>query len=355
MTKKKTKSTKAEAAKQPLKASTKIDMTKTNEAKSVAKNGHTTVARRKASEIKEEKEKKTTPLSVLINGIRGFCMALADSVPGVSGGSIAFILGFYDDFIGSLDGLAFGDKSKKKKALKFLIQLGIGWIIGMAIAVKILADQFKSNIYSISSLFIGFIAFSIILMIGEEKASLKGKYKNIIFLILGIILVAVITYFNAKTTGNSAMNIANLNFGLGIYIFVVAMLAICAMVLPGISGSTILLIFGLYMPIISAVKNVMSLHFAELPAVTIFIAGVICGILSIVRAISNALKKHRSAMIYFILGMMVGSLYAIVMGPATMGKGQAALSLSNFSWLFFIIGGLIVLGLEKLKNIIASK
>ena len=59
----------------------------------------------------------------LINFIRGFCMALADSVPGVSGGTIAFILGFYDKFIGSLDDLITGKKAEKIEALKFLINL----------------------------------------------------------------------------------------------------------------------------------------------------------------------------------------------------------------------------------------
>ena len=62
----------------------------------------------------------------LINFIRGFCMALADSVPGVSGGTIAFILGFYDKFIGSLDDLITGKKAEKIEALKFLIKIGIG-------------------------------------------------------------------------------------------------------------------------------------------------------------------------------------------------------------------------------------
>ena len=64
-------------------------------------------------------------MDYLINAFRGFGMALADSVPGVSGGTIAFILGFYDKFINSLDDLVYGDKEKKKKAIFFLIKLGI--------------------------------------------------------------------------------------------------------------------------------------------------------------------------------------------------------------------------------------
>ena len=67
-------------------------------------------------------------------------MALADSVPGVSGGTIAFLLGFYDKFIGSLDALMSGNMQQKKEAVIFLLKLGIGWIVGFLMAVSVLAN-----------------------------------------------------------------------------------------------------------------------------------------------------------------------------------------------------------------------
>ena len=66
----------------------------------------------------------------IIQFIRGFCMALADSVPGVSGGTVAFLLGFYDQFIDSIDDLITGNMEKKKTAFFFLLKLGIGWVTG---------------------------------------------------------------------------------------------------------------------------------------------------------------------------------------------------------------------------------
>ena len=194
-------------------------------------------------------------MSYLINGFRGFCMALADSVPGVSGGTIAFILGFYDKFINSLDDLAFGNMEKKKKALFFLIKLGIGWIIGMILAVLVLTNLFESHIYQVSSVFIGFILFSIPLIAKEEKDSLKGKYYNLIFTLIGIAVVVLITYFNPISGDSHVVDISHVDKGLALYLFVAAMVSISAMVLPGISGSTLLLIFGLYIPIISAIKE----------------------------------------------------------------------------------------------------
>lgn len=102
---------------------------------------------------------------MLKEGINGFCMALADSVPGVSGGTIAFIMGFYDKFIGSIHNFIFGKISEKKEALKYLAKLGIGWTTGMIIAVLILSSLFESHIYFVSSLFVGFIAASIPLIV----------------------------------------------------------------------------------------------------------------------------------------------------------------------------------------------
>ena len=110
-----------------------------------------------------------------INFINGFCMALADSVPGVSGGTVAFILGFYDKFIVSLDDLFRGNFQKKKEALKYLIKIGFGWIIGLLLAISFLADLFDKHIYNMSSLFIGFIIFAIPIVIKDEKNSIKGK------------------------------------------------------------------------------------------------------------------------------------------------------------------------------------
>ena len=292
---------------------------------------------------------------MIINFIRGFFMALADSVPGVSGGTIAFIMGFYDKFINSLDGIIFGDKKKKRESLLFLIKLGIGWMVGMILSSLILANLFEKKIYIISSLFLGFIIFSIPLIIKEEKKLLKGKYLNLIFTLIGILVVVLITLLNPVSSSSKIVDITNLNFGLIIYIILVGMFAISAMVLPGISGSTLLLIFGLYIPIMTGIKEVLHLNFAYLPALIVFGVGVILGVVLVIKSIKKALEKWRSQTIYLILGLMLGSIYAIIMGPTTLKDQMDPMSLKTFSILFFIIGGLIIFGLDKLKMILSKK
>lgn len=293
-------------------------------------------------------------MKYLINAFWGFCMALADSVPGVSGGTIAFILGFYEKFVNSLNDVFYGTFEEKKKALWFLFKLGTGWAVGMCLAVLILSSLFEKNIYKISSLFLGFIVFSIPLIIREEWDSLKGKYKNIIFSIIGILVVFLISYFNPLSGGDS-IDIANMTFPLALYLIVAGMISISAMVLPGISGSTLLLIFGLYMSIINGIKEFLHMNFTYFPALFIFGIGVILGIFLVIKLIKLALEKKRSATVYLIIGLMIGSLYAIVLGPTTLEVPKDALSIDTFSVIYFLIGGLVIVILEKLKGILAKK
>ncbi len=281
----------------------------------------------------------------LVNFFNGFMMALADSVPGVSGGTIAFLLGFYDNFINALDSLLHSEK--RMDGIKFLFKLGIGWIIGMGLSVLILTSVFESHIYKVSSLFIGFILISIPIIIKEEKDTLKRNYLNILFLILGIVIVFLITYFNSTKLAD--MSLTKLTLSHSIYIFIVGMIAISAMILPGISGSTLLLIFGLYLPIITGIKDLIHFNFSSFWGLFIFGLGVITGILSIIKLLKKALDNYRCATVYLIIGLMIGSIYSIIMGPTTLDNPVDPINFSNFNILFFVIGGVVVAGLQKLK------
>lgn len=294
---------------------------------------------------------------IILNFIRGIFMAMADSVPGISGGTIAFILGFYDQFVSSLDTIT-SNKSKKEKtkALSFLIKIGFGWVFGFVLSVLFISSIFESQIYKISSLFVGFIIFSLPLIIIEERKSIIGKYKNILWTILGLALVVLITYFNpvSSDAGNS-ISFADSNLMLYIYVFICGIIAISAMILPGISGSTLLLIFGLYVPIISAIKEILHFNFSYFPIVFIFGIGVIVGILSIIKLIKRLLITKRSQLIYFILGLMLGSIYAVFMGPTTLEVAKPAMDLSTFNIIFFLIGGGIIIFLQRIKTLLGKK
>ena len=282
-------------------------------------------------------------------GMNGFCMALADSVPGVSGGTVAFIMGFYDRFIGSIHDLAFGKMKEKKAALVYLAKLGVGWIIGMVMAVIILSALFESHIYAVSSLFIGFIAGAIPLIVKEEKESMKEVSKGILFCLIGIMLVVGITWANGSV-GGALMNLGEFSIGAAIKLFFIGMIAISAMFLPGISGSTLLLIFGAYIPVITAVKGILSLDFSYVPCMLFFGCGVLTGTVTVVKAIKVCLENYRTQTVYMILGMMIGSFYAIIMGPTTLEVPQAALNLRSFQIISAVVGVSLVLGMQMIKE-----
>ena len=286
---------------------------------------------------------------MLKDGINGFCMALADSVPGVSGGTVAFIMGFYDNFIGSIDSLVYGKMQEKKTALRYLIRLGLGWIIGMGMAVVLLSSLFESYIYVVSSLFLGFIAGAIPLIIREEKDSFREVGKGILFCTAGIALVAGITFANGKI-GSASMDLGGFSIGLGIRLFFIGMVAISAMFLPGISGSTLLLIFGAYIPVITAIKGVLSLNLSYIPALVFFGLGVMAGAVSVVKLIRVCLEKYRTQTVYMILGMMIGSFYAIVMGPTTLKVPQAAMDIGSFQAAAALVGVLLVLAMQFIRD-----
>lgn len=284
--------------------------------------------------------------------ICGLLMALADSVPGVSGGTIAYLLGYYEDFINSLNSFMSrkGDKLERKenlkKSFKFLIRLGIGWIVGFISAVLILTSVFESHIYQISSLFIGFIVFSIPLIVYEEKESLK-KFYNVVFLILGAALVVAITMVNPSDGGS--VSAGAFNIGQLIYIVLVGMIAISAMVLPGISGSTMFLIFGVYMPVMNAIKDLLHLDFSGLPIVISVGIGILLGVIVIIKLVKAALEHFHSQTVYAIIGLMLGSLLSIVKGPESLETPKEMLTMDTFSILFFFIGGVVIIGLQCLK------
>ncbi len=276
----------------------------------------------------------------------GFCMALADSVPGVSGGTVAFILGFYDNFIGSLHALFRGSMAEKKPAFLFLIKLGAGWIVGFVLAVSLLADMFTTGIYEISSLFLGFVIAAIPLVISEEKEAIKGKYSCFVFFIMGGALLVLLTRMNFS----ALVSDLGLSPFTAVYTIIAGALAISAMVLPGISGSTLLMSFGLYVPALAAIKSMMGGDFHNAWLILLLLVGILLGVFLALGWIKKMLIHHRSAAMYAILGMMIASLYAIVMGPTTLEEPMPAMSPGTFHIIWFIVGCAAVLAINLFKH-----
>ena len=286
---------------------------------------------------------------MIVTAFHGFCMALADSVPGVSGGTIAFILGFYEKFLDSLHAVFRGDSAQRKDALRYLIKLGLGWAIGMGSCVILLSNLFEQNIYFMSSLFLGLTVSSIPFVAIAERQTLQQPLRHGWFLLIGVGLVVGLAMLRTGGAGIGTINYAQLNALQFVYIFLSGAVAITAMVLPGISGSSVLLIAGVYLPTIQAVHSLLQLQLAVFPGLCALGFGVLTGVAFSIQAIRAALQKHRGPMVWLILGLMIGSLYAIANGPASLSNPQLPLSLATFHLPAFFLGAAILLALELLK------
>ncbi len=276
----------------------------------------------------------------------GFCMALADSVPGVSGGTIAFLMGFYDAFVGSLDALVHGTKQERLRGLRYLLKLAAGWVVGMALAVTVLAGAFTNGIYQLSSLFLGFVLVSIPLVMREQRAVLGIFRQNWLPFLAGIVLVVGLSSLHLS----ALVNDLGFSVGTALYAFAAGTLAISAMVLPGISGSSLLMSCGLYLPMIAAMKDLLHFEFGQFWLLAAVGLGVLVGFAVAPHCIRGRMRKAPGAVTYAVLGMMLGSLYAIVVGPTTLKVPQHAMTFSDFHVLWFVLGIAVMLGLEALKK-----
>ncbi|MCK9269902.1 MAG: DUF368 domain-containing protein [Bacteroidales bacterium] len=230
--------------------------------------------------------------------IKGMAMGAADVVPGVSGGTIAFITGIYEELIFSI-------KSINLKSLKLLFRGRIAafWkaingnflvsiVVGIGISILSLARLLTFILINypelIWSFFFGLIVASAIYVAKQIKVWNASTW---ISLIAGIVVAYVITEITPAETTDAWW-----------FIFLSGAIAICAMILPGISGSFILLLLGKYTYIMAAVSNL------EIGILVIFLAGAVVGIVSFSNVLAFLLKKYHNQTIALLAGFMVGSL-----------------------------------------------
>lgn len=287
------------------------------------------------------------------NGINGFFMAIANSIPGVSGGTIAYILGFYDQLLSSINNLFSKNKIEKKNSIVFLIQLFIGMVIGMVLSIIVLSSLFTKHIYFMSSLLIGLTIASIPLIFLEELDIFKTNFKNIIkYILIFIIGFLIVIYIssNGTSTNSSVINLSKLNLTLSLKLFIAGLLGVATMILPGISGSSLMVIFKLYIPIINAVNEILHLNFSYLPSIIIFGLGIIIGAVTTVKLVRIALSKFRAETLSFIFGLIIAAVYSIILGPTSLEIPQNPLSFSTFNVIAFAFGVIIILLLHRIQK-----
>lgn len=258
-------------------------------------------------------------------------MGMAEVVPGVSGGTIAFITGIYERLINVIKVLGPGLITAAKddginglwKALdgKFLVSLLSGMLVGLVIGVFLISHLLETYPLLVWSYFFGLIVVSA-LFVARQIGDWNGQ---IIFVMtLGAAIAYYITVA-VPASGNPALW----------YVFVCGAIAVSALLLPGISGSFILLLLGMYTYIIPTVKSAIS-TFAmnDLIVLVVFGAGMLVGMMAFSRVISWAFANYRDVTLAALTGFLIGSLNKIwpwqeVLSTATKSSGETVVVMSQ--------------------------
>lgn len=237
-------------------------------------------------------------LNHLLLFLKGVAMGSADVVPGVSGGTIAFITGIYETLLNSIKSVdleALGYLKKFEiKALwehingNFLIVLFAGIVTSFLSLSKVITYLLDTYPIQLWSFFFGLIVISALMVLREIKKWNVGVF-------IAIILGAAIAYFITAAVPSETPDEPW-------FLFIVGAVAICAMILPGISGSFIVLLFGKYEYMMAALNE------RKLADILIFAAGCLVGILSFARVISWLFKKYHNITVGVLSGFMIGAL-----------------------------------------------
>lgn len=244
--------------------------------------------------------------SDIINVIRGFCMGAADTVPGVSGGTVALIMGHYQRLVGAISRvdrklLSMLKRKQWREAFayldgRFLLALGIGIACGIVLLANAMHYLLDVHLPETFSVFLGLLAASLWIVVKSIK---QWTRIGVLTLTAGTIAAAYLSTLSA-TSGEPSLP----------YLFLAASIAICAMILPGISGAFVLLVFGVYHPITGIIKEFAKMNFSVdgLTQLTVVALGCLVGLLAFSRLLKHLFERQPSNTLAGLTGLMLGSV-----------------------------------------------
>ncbi|MFL0061880.1 polyprenyl-phosphate transporter [Tenacibaculum maritimum] len=238
----------------------------------------------------------------IVVGLKGMAMGAADVVPGVSGGTIAFISGIYEELLTSISAINIKlFKTLKKEGFKvawnqlngnFLMALLIGVFTSVVSLAKLIKWLLENKPVLLWSFFFGLVLASVIYIAKQIK---KWSFIAVLILILGTTIAYYITTLSPLVSENSS----------SLFLFLAGALAICAMILPGISGAFILVLLGAYKPILEAVGN------RNLGVIATVGSGAVIGLLTFSRVLKWLFANYKDYTLAGLTGFIIGSLNKI--------------------------------------------
>lgn len=244
----------------------------------------------------------------LLLAIKGFILGVANIIPGVSGGTLAITMGIYEELIETISHFF----KNIKKNIKFILPLGIGAVLSILLMSKVISYSLDKFPVPTTLFFIGLIVGGIPLLTKKIHNN-RLKPSNIAIFLLTFSIVTILALL---TAGTKVISLANLNFLQEIKIFIVGIIAAATMVIPGVSGSFVLMLLGYYKPIVDTVSNLT--NFNELSHNLIILIpfglGIVIGIVMISKIIEYLFKKYEIPTYYGILGFVTASVLSLIIG-----------------------------------------
>jgi putative membrane protein len=260
------------------------------------------------------------------NFLNGLAFGVTETIPGVSGGTIAIILGFYFELIEAINRFT----KDVKKYLRFLTPLIVGMLTGILVFFSIINYLLSHHSLPTMAFFIGLIVGIIPLI--HDKVREPDKYlpRKWPLVLIPVVLLVVISNIKGMSVTNPAAVVGGIDAPYMLFIFVAGIVGAAALVIPGISGSFVLMLLGIYPLVAYSVANIplwladirnMQL-LADICKVLVPLGiGIIIGGLSMVRLIEKLLKDYHLVVYSIILGLLLGSVYSLFRQPIVYQSG----------------------------------
>ena len=268
----------------------------------------------------------------IINVLKGMIIGVANIIPGVSGGTLMIILGIYEEVIDTISHFF----NNFKKNLLFILPLGIGMILSILLLSKVISFSLDKYPFATTIFFIGLIIGGLPLLWKKSSASKKNISNWIIFIItFGIVLL-----FTFMKSGNYSVSFANLDIIGYLKLFIVGMVAAATMVIPGISGSFVLMLLGYYEPIVNTIKDLT--NFSNLGSNILVLApfgiGIVIGIVLVAKLLEFLLKRYPVKTNYGVLGFVIASIISIVIPILNVHPSILEVIIAI---ILFVLGGIV--------------
>lgn len=242
----------------------------------------------------------------LILMLKGFFIGVANVIPGVSGGTIAITMGIYERLIKAVSHFF----KNFKENIKLLLAIGIGAGLAILLISKLIGYSLEHYPIPTTVFFIGLILGGMPVIFNK----VKGNYKNVSNISTFLISFLIVLSLSLLGSGDNIVNLNNLDITGYILLFFVGVIAAATMVIPGISGSFILMLLGYYKPIINTISNLTKFNdlFTNMLILIPFGIGVLVGIILISKGIEFLLKKYEIKTYCSIIGIVLSSIILII-------------------------------------------